>query len=312
MMSPGLGTWKIPNETTAGVVEMALRMGYRHLDCAADYGNEQEVGEGMKAAFDAGVVRRDDVFVTSKLWNTDHRPEHVRGACEKSLRDLGLEELDLYLIHFPISLAHVPATERYPAGWFRNDRDTEMTVDFVPYLETWAAMEELVEAGLVKSIGVSNIGTAMLREVLGAARVKPANLQVELHPFLTQDKLVRFCQENDVSVTAFSPFGADSYLSLGMAEESERLLDHSVVTSVAQEVGKTPGQVLLRWASQRGTVPIPKSQSEAHLRENLASQDFDLNDQQMAAIFGLNCGRRFNDPGEFCEQAFGTFFPVYD
>ena len=314
MPAVGLGTWKISGDTVGGVVREAAAIGYRHFDCASDYGNEREVGEGLAAALSDGVCRRDDLWVTSKLWNTDHRAEHVRPACERSLADLGLDYLDLYLIHFPIALEHVDPATRYPAGWFY-DPDSEspaMKPARVPIAETWGAMEELVRAGLVKEIGVCNFGVSLLRDLLSYAQIAPAALQVESHPRLTQEKLLRFCQEHDIAFTAFSPLGAQSYFSLGMAAETESLLDTGTVTEVAARHETTPAQVLLCWGVQRGTGVIPKSTNPDRLRENLAVFDFELTDDEMAAIAALDEGRRFNDPGVFCEAAFNTFFPIYE
>ena len=308
--TPGLGTWKIPDDLTPQIVHQAIEFGYRHLDCAADYGNEKLVGKGIASALDAGLCTREDLWVTSKLWNTYHEPQHVRAACQKSLADLGLDYLNLYLIHFPIALAYVPFEEMYPPGWTAGGE--AMNPIKVPYADTWRAMEELVEAGLVKKIGVSNLTTGSLRDVLSYARIKPAVLQVEIHPYLTQNTLVRYCQEEDIAVTAFSPFGADSYLPLGMATESERLLANPALQAIAKAHGRSTAQVALRWAMQRGTIPIPKTQSPDHLRDNIDLFEFVLNPDEMATITGLNQNRRFNDPGVFGEAAFNTFYPIFD
>lgn len=308
--SPGLGTWKIPEDLTPRIVHQAIEIGYRHLDCACDYGNEQFVGQGIKSALEAGLCSREDLWVTSKLWNTYHEPQHVRAACEKSLSDLGLDYLDLYLVHFPIALEYVPFDKMYPPGW-TGGKDS-MTPIKVPYADTWKAMEELVDAGLVKRIGVCNLTSSSLRDVLSYARIRPAVHQIEVHPYLTQNKLVRFCQEEDIAVTAFSPFGADSYIQLDRAVENERLLTHPVLEKIAQTHHKTTAQVALRWAMQRGTIPIPKTQSPEHLRENFDLFEFTLGEEELAAITALDQHRRFNDPGVFGEPNFNTFYPIYD
>lgn len=310
----GLGTWKIDRNRCAEVVVAAAEMGYRHFDCACDYGNEAEVGQGLARVVQQQICRREDLWVTSKLWNTYHRPEHVRPACERSLGDLGLESLDLYLIHFPVALKYVPFDQRYPPGWFYDTAAArpQMEYDPVPLRETWQAMEQLVEAGLVRNIGVCNFNVALLRDLLTYAEVRPSVLQVELHPYLTQEKLLRYCESERVAVTAFSPFGAQSYFSLKMAEERESLLAHPDVQAIAGETGRTAAQVLLRWAVQRGTIVIPKASSAEHLRENAAIFDVTLNNQQMDRLSALNRNRRFNDPGDFCETAFHTFFPIYE
>lgn len=312
--SPGLGTWKIPDDLAPSVVHTAIELGYRHLDCACDYGNEPAVAKGIASALADNLCTRDQLHVTSKLWNTYHAPEHVRPACERSLNDLGLDHLDLYLVHFPITLAYVPFDVRYPPGWFHDpDAGTPaMKHDPVPYADTWGAMESLVDAGLVKNIGVCNLNISLLRDLLSYARVKPANHQVEIHPYLTQPRLLRFCQENDISVTAFSPLGADSYIPLDMATSNDRVLADPVVTTIATGHSKTPAQIALRWAAQRGTIPIPKTQNPGHLAENLAISDFTLTGEQMAAIDALDRHQRFNDPAVFGEAAFNTFYPIFD
>jgi len=310
----GLGLWKIDRAAAAGLVDQALRAGYRHLDSGCDYGNEAEVGEGIARALATGVCRRDDLWVTSKLWNTYHHPAHVRPAVERSLRDLRLDHLDLYLVHFPIALEFVPFETRYPPGWFFDpSADAPALAPVrIPLADTWQAMERLVDAGLVRRIGLCNCGVALVREVRAAARIPPAVLQVELHPLLAQEKLLRFCREEGIAVTAFSPLGAGSYVPLGMATAAESLLEHPQVAAIAAAVGGTPAQVLLRWGIQRGTAVIPKTSRPERLAENLAAADVDLSADQMALLSGLDAGRRFNDPGVFCERAFGRFFPIFE
>jgi D-xylose reductase len=312
--SLGLGTWKIPGDLLPGLIPEAVKRGYRHLDCACDYGNEAAVGQGIRAAIGGGLCARDDLWITSKLWNTFHEPKHVRAACERSLRDLGLEELDLYLIHFPIALAYVDPAVRYPPGWFFDpvaERPAMKPVE-IPYDETWSAMEELQRAGLVKRIGVSNLSVALLRDLLASCSIRPQVHQIELHPYLTQPRMLRFCREENIVVTAFSPFGASSYVPLGMARAGESLFDDPAMREIAAARGRTIAQIALRWAVQRGTVAIPKTQNLGHLAENIAIYDFVLSEPEMARIDELNRDRRFNDPGEFCEAAFHTFYPIFD
>jgi D-xylose reductase len=310
----GLGLWKVAKPDAAGLVETAIRAGYRHLDCACDYGNEAEVGDGIRAALQAGLCRREELWVTSKLWNTYHASEYVWPAVERTLRDLKLDYLDLYLIHFPIAQAFVPFEKRYPPGWFFDPDAPEkgMKLAKVPLAETWVAMEELVATGLVRHIGVSNYGTAMLRDLLNYANIRPAVLQVEMHPYLTQEKLLLFCQAEQIAVTAFSPLGALSYVPIGMAKPADSVLEQPAVKSASKRLGKTPAQVVLRWGVQRGTAIVPKTSRPERLAENLAIFDFELTADEMAAISGLNQNRRFNDPGDFCESAFNTFCPIYD
>ena len=312
--SVGLGCWKMPKPAAPTRVQEAIRAGYRHLDCACDYGNEAEVGAGISAAVSAGLCRREDLWVTSKLWNTYHEPKHVRAACERSLRDLRLDYLDLYLVHFPIALAFVPFDVRYPPEWFYDPQAAApaMKPISVPYAETWAAMEELHRAGLVKHLGVCNLTISMLREVLATCAIRPTVHQIELHPYLTQPRQLRFCAQEKIAVTAFSPLGSPSYESIGMARPDENVLHDPVVTAIAAAHGRTPAQITLRWGVQRGCAVIPKTQSPARLAENLALFDFVLTPAEMAAIDALDRRRRFNDPGHFGEIAFNTFFPIFD
>lgn len=310
----GFGLWKVAAEDCRATVMEAVRAGYRHFDCAADYGNEAAVGEGIAAAIAEGLCTREELWVTSKLWNTFHAPEHVEAACRKSLDDLGLDYLDLYLIHFPIALEFVPIEERYPPEWIHDpaaDNPVMQRVS-VPLHQTWGAMETLVDKGLVRNIGICNYNSALVHDLMSYARIKPMALQIEAHPYLTQDKLVRLAMDNDLQVTAFSPLGALSYVELDMAGAGDTVLNEPSVVSAAAAHGKTPAQIVLRWALQRGTSIIPKSTNPGRMRENLAIDDFSLTEDQMAAISALNSNRRFNDPGVFCELAFDSFHPIYD
>ncbi len=312
--SIGLGLWKIDKAETPRVVREAIEVGYRHFDAGCDYGNEVEVGVGIQNAMADGLCSRADLWLTSKLWNTYHAAEHVRPACEKSLRDLGLDYLDLYLIHFPIAQRFVPFEERYPPEWITDPTAESPKVELapIPISQTWEAMEQLVHDGLVRNIGVCNFGTALLADLLTYARIKPSVLQVELHPYLTQAKLVRFAQENSIAVTGFSMLGGQSYLSLEMAEPGDSLLNDETIKSIAIKYERTAAQIVHRWALQRGLVIIPKTRTRARLIENLQLFDFALMEDDMQQISALNRNRRFNDPGDFAELAFNTFLPIYD
>lgn len=310
----GFGLWKIPKDQCATVVYQAIKNGYRHFDSASDYGNEKEVGDGIKRAIDEGLCNRADLWITSKLWNTYHAKEHVQPAIEKSLSDLQLDYLDLYLIHFPIALEYVPFETRYPAQWFFNPnaKSPGIKAAKVPLSETWAAMEQLIDKSLTKQIGVCNYNSGLLNDLLSYAKIKPAMLQIESHPYLTQEPLLRLCQQHGIAVTAFSPLGALSYVELDMASEQQSVLNQSIVKDTAQRLNKTPAQVVLRWGIQRGCSIIPKTSKEARMIENLSIFDFELNEQEMQSISALNKNQRFNDPGVFCEAAFNTFYPIYD
>jgi len=314
MPSVGLGLWKVDPLSAGELVYEAISVGYRHLDSACDYGNEAEVGKGIERVLASNVCHREDLWITSKLWNTFHEPKYVRPAVERTLRDLQVDYLDSYLIHFPISLAYVAPETRYPPGWFfePDAPNPSMQSIKVPVAETWGAMEELVDAGLVRTIGVCNFGISLLRDLQAGARIQPSSLQVEMHPRLTQEKLLRFCNQENIAVTAFSPLGAPSYVPLGMAKETDSLLINQDILEIADVVQRTPAQVLLRWGVQRGTAVVPKTSQPKRLKENISLFDFSLSEEQMLIIDGLNKNHRFNDPGDFCEQAFNTFFPIYE
>jgi len=312
--SVGLGLWKIERQETAAIVQKAIEVAYRHIDAACDYGNEAEAGVGIRQALQSELVTRDQLWITSKLWNTFHRPEHVRGACEKTLMDLGVDYLDLYHVHFPISLAYVDPGTRYPPGWFFDPEAAEPAMQEapVPIRDTWEAMVELKRAGLVRQIGVCNFGVSLLRDLMASSMETPEVLQIELHPYLTQEKLIRFCSEHQIHVTAFSPLGAQSYFSIGMADEGESVLERAETREIGIAVDRTPAQVLLRWGVQRGTSVVPKTARVERLSENLAIDDFELSESQMQMLSDMNQNRRFNDPGDFGEKAFNTFFPIYE
>ena len=310
----GLGLWKILNNECADTVYSAIKLGYRHLDSACDYGNEVEVGQGISRAIADGLCAREDLSITSKLWNTYHARENVKPALEKILSDLKLDYLDTFLIHFPIAQAFVPFEKRYPPEWFYDpeSENPAMKLAPIPLYETWQAMEDLVREGLVKQIGVCNYNSGLIHDLMSYASIKPSQLQIESHPYLTQEPLIRLAKNYGMSVTAFSPFGALSYIELEMAGEEESVLLQKIITQCADKYKKTAAQIVLRWGVQRGCSVITKTTKVERLKENLDVFDFDLTEEEMTAISALNKNRRFNDPGKFCEAAFNTFYPIYD
>lgn len=304
------GFWKVPKDICADVCYNAIKAGYRRLDCACDYGNEVEVGNGISKALADGLCKREDLFITSKLWNTFHDPVHVKLGAEKSLEDLNLSYLDEYLIHFPISMEFVPIDKKYPPEWTNLDGNMVLTKNDIR--NTWRAMESLVDEGLCRTIGICNFTTTLIRNLLASCRIRPSTLQIELHPFNSQERLVRFAGEAGLHVTAFSIFGATSYVELGGATMEESLLQNDVVKEIAAETSKTTAQVLVRWALQRKTFPLCKTSNQKRLQENRDVFDFFLSGSQMQRLDDLNMNRRYNDPGVFCEAAFGTFCPIYE
>jgi diketogulonate reductase-like aldo/keto reductase len=309
----GLGLWKVPNEVTAKVVVDAIRAGVRHLDCAAHYGNEREVGDGIAEAIRLGLVKREDLFVTSKLWNTCH--DRVECALDRTLLDLQLSYVDLYLIHFPLALKFVPFNEQYPPHWVRDPSDTKnckVELDRVPIETTWRHMEDMVSEGKAHAIGLSNFTVALIRDILSYAKFPISVLQVELHPYLCQDNLVRFCQDEGIHVFAYSPLGVGSYSQIGLAQETDDVLKEPVVQEIAKAKGRSAQQIVLRWGMQRKYGVVFKSSQLKHIEENLQIVTFDLSQDEMKQISQLNRNLRFNDPAKFGPQAFNTFIPLFD
>ena len=322
MPAIGLGCWKIGKSACASAVYEALKAGYRALDCACDYGNEREVGEGIKRAIAEGIVARKDLFVTSKIWMTYHAADKVEPALQRSLADLQLDYLDLWLIHFPISLKFVPFEARYPPEWTFDPTAAapRMEYDDVPLIETFRAMRALSgPAARVRHVGVCNFTTGLLADLSRACsreRIEPPEvLQVEMHPYLVQEKLLRFCGAHAVAVTAFSPLGAGSYVELSMAAPADSALVDPVVAGIAARRGGgvTPAQVVLAWHLRRGVACVPKSSRPERLAENLAAEGVAprLTDEDVRAISALDKHRRFNDPGVFT-QGMNSFAPIYD
>ena len=253
MPALGFGTLIPDPAVTRSATRDALEAGFRHFDCAERYRNEREVGEALEEGLASGKISREDIFVTTKLWNTNHRPERVEPAFEASLERLGLQYLDLYLIHTPF--AFQPGDEQDP-----RDRSGNVLYDNgVTLLDTWRAMETLVDHGKCRAIGLSDISLKDLSAIYEAARIKPAAVQVEAHPYLPETELLEFCTKNGVVLLAFAP--------LGHGDSMGPLAD-PVVTAIAMRVGKTPAQVLLAWAVQRGTALLTTPKTAARAREN--------------------------------------------
>ncbi|CEG74894.1 Putative 4-dihydromethyl-trisporate dehydrogenase [Rhizopus microsporus] len=293
----GFGCWKIPKDACEETVYNAIKVGYRHFDGACDYGNEVEVGRGIKRAIDEGLVKREDLFIVTKLWNTFHNKKHVRPLCERQLKDWGLDYFDLYHVHFPIPIAYVDPSEKYPPEWFKKGKDT-IELEASPMHECWAEMEKLVQDGLVRNIGVCNFNCQALIDLLAYAKIKPAVLQIELHPYLPQENLCKWVKAQGIHITAYSSFGPASYVTLGEhGKQAPSLLDHDIVNSVANKHKVSAGQVLLRWALDREFVVIPKSQNEQRMKDNFNILDIKLDNEDNKALDSLKSfNLRFNDP----------------
>ena len=269
-------------------VKTAVEVGFRHLDAAERYRNEAEVGAALKELFADGTVRREDLFVTTKLWNNNHRPERVKPALQASLNRLGLDAVDLYLVHTPF--AFKPGDDQDP----RDPHGAVVYDDGVTLEETWAAMEALVDEGLSRAIGLSDIDAEGTRRIVDTARIKPAVVEVESHPYHPQWELHELCKTHGIILLAFA--------SLGHAMEP-RLLDDPLIVTIAGRFGKTPAQVLLAWGIQRGTAVLTSSVNPARISEN-----FDITALPESAIQEINerleTRYRFNSVVEAGEPGF--------
>jgi alcohol dehydrogenase (NADP+) len=283
----GLGTWKSEPGQVYAAVREAIRLGYRHIDCAMVYRNEVEIGNAIRDAVKEGQVTRKELWITSKLWCNSHGRDNVAGALRKSLQDLGLDYLDLYLIHWPIPLK--------PSAVFPSSGADFEAPAAVPIQSTWAGMEAAVSAGLTRHIGVSNFSAKKLRELLRYCKIKPEVNQVELHPLLQQPELVDFCAARGIHMIAWAPLGSSDRPDFVKAPDAPVLLNNAVIKSIAQARGCTPAQVLLAWHIQRGISVIPKSVTPARLRENLAAAQIELSTADLERIAGLNQNYRLID-----------------
>jgi len=253
MPALGFGTLIPDPVATRNATQAALEAGFRLLDTAERYQTEKEVGEGMQEVFKKGKIKREDVFVITKLWNTHHRPERVKPAFEASLKKLGLDFVNLYLIHTPF--AFQPGDEFDP----RDANGNVINDQGVTLLETWRALESLVDEGRCRAIGLSDVSLEQVQDIFEAARIKPAVVHVESHPYLPEWELLDYCKEHGIVLQAFAALGHSS---------EPKLLENPVITAIAKRVNKTPAQVLLAWAIQRGTAPLTTSKNPSRIQEN--------------------------------------------
>lgn len=275
----GLGTWKSKPGQVEQAVEAALDTGYRHIDCACVYGNETEVGTGINNKIKEGVVTREELFITDKLWNTYHRPDLVVPACKKSLEKLGLDYLDLFLIHWPFAF-------KEGCDLMPTDESGTILLSDVDYMDTWKEMEKCVDLGLVHSLGMSNFNSQQLQRVIDESRIKPVNLQFECNPYMNQKKLRNFCKERNIVVTAYSPLGSPD--SPFLKPNTPKLLDDPKLKEIGERLSKSVAQVILRYLVQQDVVTIPKSVTPSRIRDNIDIFNFELSDDDITYIDSFN------------------------
>jgi len=281
----GLGTWKSAPGEVYGAVREAIKVGYKHIDCAFIYENEAEIGLAIKDAISDGEVKRDELWITSKLWNNSHGKDNVIPALKKTLADLQLDYLDLYLIHWPVPLKEDKTFAMSPTHFY--------SLEERPISDTWKGMEDTVEQGLARHIGVSNFSVKKLKDLITNSNIKPEVNQIELHPYLQQNDMLEFCNKENILLTAYSPLGSKDRAATMKAKDEPNLLGSSTLSEIANNLNISSAQVILAWALKRGTAVIPKSVNSERIKQNLAAADIELGAKNMDRIDLLDKHYRF-------------------
>jgi alcohol dehydrogenase (NADP+) len=283
----GLGTWKSEPGVVGTAVKTAIEMGYRHIDCAAIYGNEKEIGQALKDLFDEDVIQRDDLFLTSKVWNSEHAPEDVEPALRQTLADLQIDYLDLYLMHWPVIVG---------------EDGSMVPLDEIPLIDTWRAMEECQAKGLCRDIGVSNFSKKKLQDLCKEAKIKPAVDQIEMHPYLQMKDLLEYGNKEGIHFTAYSPLGSKDRPAFVRNDAHKPILEDPLIVDIGKKYDATPAQILIAWGLQRGTSVIPKSVSPERLKQNLDATKLNFQQEDMDAISKLDIHMRYLDGSFWCKE----------
>ncbi len=283
----GLGTWKSEPGEVYEAVKEAIKVGYRHIDCSPIYGNEKEIGNALSDVFKEGIVQREDLWITSKLWCNAHGANRVLPAVESTLRDLQIDYLDLYLIHWPIVLK--------PEVLYPEKGSDLLSLAQVPLLDTWKGMQDIHSKGLSKNIGVSNFSIKKIKHLIEGSGVTPSVNQIEMHPYLPQVQMNEFAQENNIVLTAYSPLGSFDRLPQFKRADEPNLFKDIVVNKIAEKHKSSPAQVLIKWAIDRNTVVIPKSVNKNRIKQNLEATKLKLDKEDMNAIDNVGIDYRFLD-----------------
>ncbi|XP_046464656.1 1,5-anhydro-D-fructose reductase-like [Daphnia pulex] len=280
----GFGTYSATPEEFTRMISDAINAGYRHIDGAMFYGNEVDVGNGIRQKIEEKVVTREELFLVSKLWPTFMSPHLVEPTLRQTLKDLQTDYLDLYLIHWPTAFEE-------NMGLIPKDKDGNVIFKNVDFVNTWKAMENCVSQGLVRSIGISNFNSQQINRLMKHCTIKPVTNQIEVHAYLNQKKLIELCRQHDMIVTSYGPLGRPGFQK--DASEPVLILDPKVI-ELSEKYGRTPAQIVLRYLTMQNIPVIPKSSTKARIEENLASLEFDLTPPDMAALDSLDCGYRNN------------------